>query len=559
MSFLHSSSDTFRTLKAWGSRTEPGARRRDAYSRLRLELLEARNLLSVYAANRLTDSPSADFIYWTDVDDLRRANLDGSGQQTVVTGLNGPDRIALDPGVGQMYWTDYLGRDIRRANLDGSGQQTLLSGLGVPPTGIALDVTGGHMYWAGGTSPNSGDIRRANLDGSGQQTLVTSLAYPLDIALDLGSGKMYWTDIGSGDIRRANLDGSGQQTLVSGLNGPSGMALDLAAGQIYWTDYVGGYIRRANLDGSGQQTLVTGLNGPNGVALDLSAGDMYWLNELSGDVRRANLDGSGQQSLVTGQIYPFGIALQLEPAPIITCSVADSLLWPLTHSLVNVGLSVNVDPPDASLHLLVYANANASPSDAADIGSDTLRLRAERQGNGDGRVYLIVATATNAAGTSFDVCTVAVPHDQSPRSIAAVQQQAADTDAYYREFQTAPPGFHLLGEGPASDGTSGAAFSPQGADAFRSAVNTLGHPAVSANQPLTQTTDSDRNRPANAFSDSDASSMGGALPLAEEQLSPFTWRRLGYERATEMDGRVLEMSFDDDQLVIRQFSIDASA
>jgi len=44
-----------------------------------------------------------------------------------------------------IYWSDLLGGDIRRANLDGSGQQTLVTGGS--PAGIALDLSGGLMYW----------------------------------------------------------------------------------------------------------------------------------------------------------------------------------------------------------------------------------------------------------------------------------------------------------------------------------------------------------------------------------------------------------------------------
>jgi hypothetical protein len=132
----------------------------------------------------------------------------------------------------------------------------------------------------------------------------------------------------------------------------------------------------------------------------------------------------------------------------VTCSVANSLLWPPNHQLVNVGLQVDVQPPDASLQVQVYANDNANTSDAADIGPGTLELRAARQGNGSGRVYLIVATATSGGQTAFDVCTVVVPHDHSAGSIAKVQGEAANAEAYYREFQTAPPGYVLLGEGP---------------------------------------------------------------------------------------------------------------
>jgi hypothetical protein len=174
--------------------------------------------------------------------------------------------------------------------------------------------------------------------------------------------------------------------------------------------------------------------------------------------------GPGYPRVVNGLI-DIGAFEHQPAAPTVTCSVADSLLWPPNHRLVNVGLSVTVDPPDADLQVLVYANDNANPSDAADIGPDTLQLRAERQGNGNGRVYLVVVTATNAGGTSFDVCTVAVPHDQSPRSIASVQQQAATAEAYYREFQTAPPGYDLLGEGPDGGGDA-----PSSGQSARSAI-----------------------------------------------------------------------------------------
>ncbi len=164
--------------------------------------------------------------------------------------------------------------------------------------------------------------------------------------------------------------------------------------------------------------------------------------------------GPGFPRIVNGIIDIGAFEFQGEAAPTVTCSIADPLLWPPNHRLVNVGLGVTVDPPDAALHLQVYADDGAVPADVAAIGPGTLQLRAERQGNGSGRVYLIVVTATTSGGTSFDVCTVAVPHDQSARSIAAAQQQAADAAAYYREFQTAPPGYALLGEGP--DDGSGA-------------------------------------------------------------------------------------------------------
>jgi len=175
-------------------------------------------------------------------------------------------------------------------------------------------------------------------------------------------------------------------------------------------------------------------------------------------------------------------------APPVTCSVAQALLWPPNHRLVIVGLGVTIDPPDANLHILVFADDNAGPADAADIGPGTLQLRAERQGGGNGRVYLIVATAANPGGTSFDVCDVAVPHDHSPRSIASVRQQAADAAAYYQEFQTAPPGYHLLGEGPEGGGAPSSGRAGKSAipgDIFRLKPPALATPLASLDQEMT--------------------------------------------------------------------------
>src|SRR5262249_53419991 len=95
-----------------------------------------------------------------------------------------------------------------------------------------------------------------------------------------------------------------------------------------------------------------------------------------------------------------------------------------------------------------------------NIGSATLQLRSQRQGNGTGRVYLIVAMASNSAGTSFDVCSVVVPHDNSPASIQAVQQQAAAAETYFQKFQAVPAGFVLLGSSGGGDGAAAPRTAP---------------------------------------------------------------------------------------------------
>jgi hypothetical protein len=155
--------------------------------------------------------------------------------------------------------------------------------------------------------------------------------------------------------------------------------------------------------------------------------------------------GPGFPRIVNGTIDIGAFEVQAV-ALTVQCSVTTPVLAPPNHQLVNVGLSVQVSDPSATISVQVFANDDALPADAADLAPGTLRLRGERQGDGSGRVYLIVVTATDAAGdVAVGVCTVVVPHDQSADALAAVEQQAADAEAYFLAFHTAPPGYRPLG------------------------------------------------------------------------------------------------------------------
>ena len=73
-------------------------------------------------------------MYWinTESNKIQRANLDGSGVEDLVEGLDFPFDLALDVAAGKMYWTDFHTNKIQRANLDGSGVEDLVEGLDFP-------------------------------------------------------------------------------------------------------------------------------------------------------------------------------------------------------------------------------------------------------------------------------------------------------------------------------------------------------------------------------------------------------------------------------------------
>jgi DNA-binding beta-propeller fold protein YncE len=204
-------------------------------------------------------------LYWTDVDSktISRSNLDGTFIVPIVTtGLSWPMDIDVDPIANWIAWGDQTVGDVGHAHLDGSGAGALLS---TPfGSGIVFDQAHGKIYWTTALpSGVDGEIRRCNLDGSGVTVIVTGLGKPASIALDVTGGKIYWTDYVNDVVRRANLDGSVPENLyVVGANlNPDGIALDLTAGKVYWAqEYAADRdkIMRMNLNGTNPEEVLVG-------------------------------------------------------------------------------------------------------------------------------------------------------------------------------------------------------------------------------------------------------------------------------------------------------------
>ena len=237
-------------------------------------------------------------LYWADSDagEIQRANLDGSQVQTIVSGLDEPEGIAVDAAGGKVYWTE--SESVKRANLDGSQVESLGTVLG---SDLALDVSEGKTYLANW----KGTIYRTGLGGSPVETLVTEAGASEVIALDLSRGMMYWGGWRGEEIRRADLDGSQPETIVTGVDRARDLAVDEAGGKLYWASDTG--VQRADLDGSQVETLFSEQS--MGIALDVAGGKIYWSEWIEERIRRANLDGSQVETIVTGLGWPRDIAL----------------------------------------------------------------------------------------------------------------------------------------------------------------------------------------------------------------------------------------------------------
>ncbi len=115
------------------------------------------------------------------------------------------------------------------------------------------------------------------------------------------------------------------------------------------------------------------------------------------------------------------------PPSIDTISASPDIIWPPNHKMVPVTLSLsifdNCDTNPTSQIISIISNEPESGQGDGDTAPDweitgdlTANLRAERAGNGSGRVYTITVRCTDSAGNYTDrEVTVTVPHDQKKK------------------------------------------------------------------------------------------------------------------------------------------------
>lgn len=117
--------------------------------------------------------------------------------------------------------------------------------------------------------------------------------------------------------------------------------------------------------------------------------------------------------------------------PVVTPRTVE--LWPPNHRLHTITPEDCVaveDACDADVRVVfTHATSDEPPDgrgdghhapDIVDLGCDGVKLRAERSGPGDGRVYTLGWRAEDDAGNVAEgTCRVVVPHDQSGREAVA--------------------------------------------------------------------------------------------------------------------------------------------
>jgi hypothetical protein len=205
------------------------------------------------------------------------------------------------------------------------------------PVSLALDKTGGHIYWANFGTPDKnyadGTVMVANKDGSGAASLVVNAEYPRATSLSYDGTTLVWetmppafsTTIFAFDTSVGTLRQIAIEQPASGSN----TGTSIHGGSCYWAGFTGAMVSTGTVSsnlldagapctnsdaGGGCKTVVPGQFGPRAViALDQG---LYWLSVGTPDgggtlstVSTAELDGGKLRVLATASSALWGLAV----------------------------------------------------------------------------------------------------------------------------------------------------------------------------------------------------------------------------------------------------------
>lgn len=246
------------------------------------------------------------FVYWSDDDgSIRRVAKNGGTPTTLVSGVAGPQAIAVDGS--NVYFAALGAADggvVGQTPLDGGTTITLATGQDTP-NAIAVDST--HVYFTdyGQTTPGGGSVMKVAIGGgSAAVPIATAVGGPRGIAVD--STNAYWTDFIGNTVASAPLGGvdGGGTILVSGQAGPLSIVVDSV--NVYWTNLDGQTIMGAPIAGGGGDFGVYGTSLSQSLyGLARFGGDLYFADDSNnGSVMKIGASGQGETLLSFGEQGP---------------------------------------------------------------------------------------------------------------------------------------------------------------------------------------------------------------------------------------------------------------
>lgn len=216
------------------------------------------------------------------------------------------------------------------------------------------------------------------------------------------------------ELTFANVSQPGQTTLITSSAGPTiPTAFALGDPPVFYN-----IATTATFSGSINICIdFSSVSFPPGANLRL----LHFENDAWVDVTTSGPSGGLICGSVTS-LSPFTVVQGLDTTgPALSVSVTPNVLWPANKKMIaisaNITVSDDFDPAPSVTLVSITSNETLAAGDiqGATFNSDdrSFLLKADRQGNGSGRVYTITYRAIDASGNStIRTATVSVPHDQ---------------------------------------------------------------------------------------------------------------------------------------------------
>ncbi|KAL7886291.1 hypothetical protein AOLI_G00065860 [Acnodon oligacanthus] len=158
-------------------------------------------------------------------------NLDGRGQERVVSGVGKSMLLDFHFRAGTVYWINTHSGVLSKADLDGTNKQKVLS-LGKGISGLAVDWIEHTIFWS---SRKRGTIQRADSDGKNKTTVLRNLSKPSSLAIDANERFLFWLSAGvTPSIQRSDTAGRVRTTVLKVLDRLLALAVDAVDRRLFW-------------------------------------------------------------------------------------------------------------------------------------------------------------------------------------------------------------------------------------------------------------------------------------------------------------------------------------
>jgi len=346
--------------------------------------------------------------------------IDGSTDTVVGSPIpvgTNPNDIAVNPKTNKIYVSNQNSFDV--SVIDGSTNSVVATiPVAVSPSGINVNPNTNKIYVAiERPPPNNLYV----IDGS-TNTVIETLSVgqnPVDVAVNSKTNKIYVANFGSSDVSVIDAGPLPPDTMPP--NTPP--VANNATFNINEDESLSGQLTASDIDSSDVLifSLVSGTS--NGEIVVNSDGNFTYQPDANFNGQDTAtfevFDGKAQdQGTITVNIA------SVNDVPVCSDAKASATsMWPPNHKMKSVNVNMEVTDVDGDFIAVFISSifqdepingigdGDSSP-DAQITGLNSVDLRAERSGDGNGRVYTIMLTADDGNdGTCSGGVQVGVPHD----------------------------------------------------------------------------------------------------------------------------------------------------